>query len=169
MAELGALGALGGVGNGGVIQFRQGDGALMPMPGEPGVAAMPRDLHDQDAWRQFGQAFEGMGDQFKERFKANGGNPFIVIEPRADADGGGDPQLHQLISRLEERMVQLEQALRDLKGAGGADKAPAGDAKDAGPKKEKKQGAFRSPGSEIRVISSDLSRLMIGMPQADAV
>jgi hypothetical protein len=163
------LGALGGAGNGNVIQFRQGDGALMPMPGEPGVAALPRNFNDQDALRHFGQAFEGMGDQFKERFKANGGNPFIVIEPRAEADGGGDPQLHELISRLEERMVQLEQALRDLKGAGGADKAPAGDAKDAGPKKEKKQGASRGPATGNRVFSIDSSRLMIGMPQADAI
>ena len=154
-------------------------GALPPGPGgqagiaaPPGMPPMPRDLNDQQAWREFGDAFRGMG----ERYKENGGNPFIVLEPPVKGEGPigggsrarGDVSMHELMQRLEERLATMEQALRDLKTPGDAEKAPAGDGKDAGPKRDKKQGALRGGGGETRTVYNNIKRV-ISMPKANAL
>ena len=151
-------------------------GLPAPMPGQggaggiaalPGMPPMPRDLNDQQAWREFGDAFRGMGERFKEK----GGNPFIVLEPlgKKDGAGAGDVGMHELMQRLEERLATMEQALRDLKTPNAAEKAPPGDGKDAGLKKDKTQGALRGGGGETRIISNNVNRVIIGMPKANAV
>ena len=160
-------GAGGGAGGafGGVLTPMPGQGGGAAVPGMPPMPPMPRDMNDQQAWREYSEAVRGMGDRFKE----NGGNPFIIVEPWGRAELGGDPALREVIQRLEQRLDTMEQALRDLKVPVPAEEAPAGDGKDAAPKKDKKQGAARGSGTETRAISDNAQRVIIGMPQSDSI